>query len=161
MPVAQILAKPIDTVDEVLAALAVMMKMNLHICDPIANHFRQGFNKRGMVFLFRKKKRIARRVTSGVRFTSPRNLRPLRSPQGDARLPGPQVSPLPHRFVMVREAHPYAFYWKYVGLGNHLTYSLFDIRRAPNLRIADQFHRNVVTSCMSIYQPIIAKALVD
>jgi methionine synthase II (cobalamin-independent) len=40
----QYAAKAAYAVDKVLATLAIMMKMDLHICYSIANHFRQRFH---------------------------------------------------------------------------------------------------------------------
>src|ERR1700686_1590908 len=73
-----------NTFDEILAALSVMMKVNLDISDSFASHLGQGFNQFRMIFLLGKEKGVARRVTGRIRFTTSSNCRPFRPPSGDA-----------------------------------------------------------------------------
>src|ERR1700687_2571857 len=73
-------AKAGYAIDKVLATLAIMMKMDLHVRYPFTNHFRQRFNQRRMIFFFRKEDRISRRVTGRVGLASPRNRWPCRPP---------------------------------------------------------------------------------
>jgi hypothetical protein len=80
----QDIAKTGYTVDKVLAALAIMMKMNFDVRYPFANHFRQWFYQRRMVLFFRKEKRIPRRVAGTIGLASLRNHRPCRTPASNA-----------------------------------------------------------------------------
>jgi hypothetical protein len=123
-------------VDEVLATFAIMMKMDLHIGYSFTNHFRQRFQQRRMIFFFWKEKGISRCVASRVGLTTPRNRRPCRPPQSDARLRGVQIGVPPPRFVMVRDGHPYALEW-WRGTLRNLPQTLFEVTGAPNLRIVD------------------------
>src|ERR1700730_1691287 len=103
----QNVAKVADAVYEVLASLAIVMKVNLDISDAIANHFRQGFNQRRVIFLLRIEKRVLRRASDGIALTAPRNRRPFRPPQSDARSRSPHARALPQWFVMIRHEYPY------------------------------------------------------
>ena len=81
-------AKTGDAVDKILAPFAIVMEMDLYIRYCLANHFRERLDQRRVVFFFRKKERILRRVTSGIPLTPPCYRRPGGPPRGDARLRG-------------------------------------------------------------------------
>ena len=78
----QYAAKTAYAVDKVLAAFAIMVKMDLHVRYSVANHFRQRFQQGRMIFLFRKEKRISRHVTNRVGLTSPCNRQAMRTAIG-------------------------------------------------------------------------------
>ena len=79
MFVVQCSAKAAYAVYKVLATFAVVVNMDLDVRDSFTNHFRQRFHQRGMIFLFRKEEGISGRIASGIRFASPRDLRPCQT----------------------------------------------------------------------------------
>jgi len=85
----QYAAKTAHAVDKVLATFTIMVKMDLHIRYPIANHFRKWFQECRMIFFFWKKEGISRCVADRIRLRSPRNLWPSRPPSSDTPLRGP------------------------------------------------------------------------
>jgi hypothetical protein len=80
----QYAAKTAYAVDKVLATFAIMMKVDLHVGYPVANHFRQRLYQGRMIFLFRKKERISRSVANRIHLASPGNLWPSCPPKSDA-----------------------------------------------------------------------------
>lgn len=66
MPVMQNLDESCHSIDEVLFALSVVVKMNFNVSDTRSRHFRKRIEERSMVFLLRIEERVDRRPASGV-----------------------------------------------------------------------------------------------
>src|SRR5208282_2116723 len=132
----QCFAKTAYAVDKVLAAFAVVVKMDFHVCCSFTNHFCERFHQRRMIFFFRKKERVSRRVANRIGFASHRNLRPRRPPYSHARLCGSQISAPPSWLVVVRNGYPDKLKRR-SGPLRHLPQPLPDVGWTPDLGIVD------------------------
>src|SRR6266852_1921402 len=132
------LGEPIDAVNEILLAFAVVVQMDFDVGDSFRDHPLQGFQEARAVLLLGIEERIARRPTGRIRKLSC-NSRPTGCPSSDPCCPRILVGTVPERLIVIGKEQPQPL----SGLACERGEAVLYICCEPNLAVSGKCHDSV------------------